>query len=73
MVPSVSSYTNQRVGINSLKNILSELSKKSAISVRYTNHSLRATAITRMFQAQVEEKIIVETSGHKKSKGAKML
>ena len=62
---SVSSFTNQRVGINSILNILSELSKKSGISVRYTNHSLQATAITRMFNAVVEEKIIAEKSGHR--------
>ena len=46
---SVSSFANQRVGIDVLKNILTELSEKSGIQVRYTNHSLLATAITRMF------------------------
>jgi len=61
-------YTNQRVGINLLKNILPELSRKSAIPVQYTNHSLRATAITRMFRAEVEERVIAETSGHRSLK-----
>ena len=50
--PSVSSFTNQRVGINVLKNVLTELSEKSGIQVRYTNHSLRTTAITRMFNGE---------------------
>ena len=36
--------------------------------MRYTNHSLRATAITRMFTSGIEEKIIAETSGHKSTK-----
>ena len=61
-------FTRQRVGINTLKNVLPVLSKESGIGVRYTNHSLRATAITRMFNNGVEEKIIAETSGHKVSK-----
>ena len=68
MVSSVSSYTNQRVGFISLKNILSGLSKKFAKSVWYINHSLWTTTITRMFQAQVEEKVIAETSSHKSLK-----
>ena len=36
--------TRQRVGINTLKNVLPLLSKESGIGVRYTNHSLHATA-----------------------------
>jgi len=31
----------------------------------YTNHSLRATAITRMFNGSIPEKVIAEKSGHK--------
>lgn len=61
---SVSSFANQQVGINVLKNILPELSEKSGIQVRHTNHSLRATAITWMFNGQVDEEVIAETSGH---------
>ena len=61
-------HYDQRVGVNALKNILPELSKKSAIPVWYTNHSLWATAITRMFHAEVEEKVIAETSGHRSLK-----
>ena len=45
---SKSCVTKQRVGVNVLKNILPELSEKSGVGVHYTNHSLRATAITRM-------------------------
>ena len=43
--------------------LLPELSKKSGVGVHYTNHSLRATAITRMFNCGIPEKVIVETSG----------
>ena len=65
-------FTWQRVGINMLKNVLPLLSKESGIGVRYTNHSLRATAITRMFNSGVEEKIITETSGHKSTKALRV-
>ena len=50
--PSVESkpwYGRQRVGVNKLKEIVSRISSTSGISTRYTNHSLRATAVTRMF------------------------
>ena len=40
--------------------------------MRYTNHSLRATAITRLFNSGVEEKIIAETSGHKSTKALRV-
>ena len=54
--------------MNTLKNMLSDLSRKSGIGVHYTNHSLRATSITRMFNSGVQEKVIAETSGHKSVK-----
>ena len=65
---SVSSFANQRIGINILKNILPEL---SGIQVRYTNHSLQATAIMWMFNGQMDEKVIAETSDHESLKSLK--
>ena len=67
-----STFTRQGVGVNMLKTVLPLLSKESGIEVRYTNHSLRATAITRMFNSGVEEKIIAETSGHRSTKALRM-
>jgi hypothetical protein len=55
----------KRVGI---KGVLPELSEKSGVGVHYTNHSLRATAITRMFNSGVPEKVIAENSGHRSTK-----
>ena len=66
--PNKLCVTNQRVGINMLKNILSELSEKAGLEVHYTNHSLRATAITRMFNSGIPEKVIAENSGHRSTK-----
>ena len=48
--PTVSCFINKRVRINQLTKMLPELSEKSEIGVRYTNHSFQATAITHMFK-----------------------
>ena len=66
--PTKSCFTKQRIGTNILKNMLPELSEKSGVGMRYTNHSLRATAITRMFNNGIPEKVIAETSGHRSIK-----
>ena len=41
------------------------MSKVAGTEVRYTNHSLRATAMTRMYNRGVPEKLIAEKSGHR--------
>ena len=61
-------YTRQRVGVNTLKVIILTLSKQSQCTTKYTNHSLRATAATRMFCGKVPEKVIAETTGHRSLK-----
>ena len=55
----------QRVGINKLKEVVSSIPAKSGVSVHYTNHCLLATAMTRMFNQGVPEKLIAEKSGHR--------
>ena len=54
--------------MNVLKKFVSDLSEKSGCGVHYTNHSLRETSITRMWNGGVLEKAIPETSGHKSLK-----
>lgn len=39
------------------------------LGVHYTNHSLQATAITRMYKRGVPEKLISDKSGHRSLKG----
>ena len=48
--------------------MLHDLSQKSGIGVHYTNHSLRATSITRMFNNGLPKKVIAKTSGHRSVK-----
>lgn len=54
--------------MNTLKSIVPSLSKLSQCTMKYTNHSLRATATTRMFCGKVPEKFIAETTGHRSAK-----
>ena len=61
-------YGKTRVGVNTLKNFIPNLCKESSLSVHYTNHSLRATAITRMYEHSVTEKMISDKSGHRSIK-----
>ena len=61
-------YTKQCFGVNNLKKILPSISAVSMCSTNYTNHSLRATSVNRMFAASVPEKLIAETSGHRSLK-----
>ena len=65
-------YTKQRVGYNTLKGFIPKLFATSGLKGFYTNHSLRATSITRMFKADVPEKIIAEKSGYKSLKVLRM-
>ena len=69
-VPSSGPWYGQAVvGVNTLKKIVPELCQEACFGVQYTNHSLRATAITRMYEGGVPENIISEKSGHKSIKG----
>ena len=61
-------YTKQRVGYNTLKGFIAKLFAASGLKGFHTNHSLRATSITRIFKADVPEKIRTEKSGHKSLK-----
>ena len=63
--PAKTCARKQRVGINTLKNVVPDLSRKYGIGVHYTNHSLHPTAIIRMFRSGITEKVIAETSGHR--------
>ena len=57
-------YTQHRVGVNALKAVLPNLSGELGCVGRYTNHCLRATAMSRMFNVCVPKKIIADKSEH---------
>ena len=58
-------FTCNPIGINQLQNCVKELSKKAGFDGHYTNHSLRATSATRMYNADIPEQVICEVTGHR--------
>ena len=57
-------YGEQVVGLASLRKIMTDMSKKAKLEGFFTNHSLRRSATTRLFQAGVDRKLIKEFTGH---------
>ena len=55
--------------VNWLDNATPRLFKEAGISGRSTNHSLRATAATRLFDAGVDEQLIMTRTGHSSTTG----
>ena len=63
--PGDSWYTKSPLGHNTIGKFLKEILKEGEIDAEYkSNHSLRSTEITRMFENKVPDKIIMERSGH---------
>lgn len=58
-------YEARPIGVNSLDNIMKSISKDAGLSKSYTNHSVRATAITIWSNAGVENRHIMAISGHR--------
>ena len=59
-------HSNQPVGHNKLDTTISRMFKNAGITGYRTNHSLRATAATRLHQlGSVEEQEIMERTGHR--------
>ncbi len=52
-----------------MKNIM----KKAGFKGYFTNHSLRRSCATRLYDAGIPEQVIQETTGHRSSDGIKGL
>jgi hypothetical protein len=58
------------MGHNALESFLKDILKEAGIDhTNRSNHSLRATSISRMYQKQIPEKLIMERSGHLSTEG----
>lgn len=57
-------YYNMVLGINTLNKILPDLCESAGFS-RKTSHCLRVTCASRLFQSEVQEKLIRERTGHR--------
>ena len=58
-------FTCQPIGRNTLSNVIAELAKTGGIEGKVTNHSLRATAASRMYNENLDEQLICEVTGHR--------
>ena len=58
-------YEKRPLGKNKLGCMMSEISKISKLSKKYTNHCIRATAITALDQARFAPRHIMSVSGHR--------
>ena len=57
-------YTRIAVGHNMLSRTVSRLFEEARVSGHFPNHSLRATAATRTFDAGIGEQLIMHRTGH---------
>ena len=58
-------YSAQPLGRHKLANVVSDLCKQGGLHGFRTNHSLRASAATRLYHAGVDEQLISEVTGHR--------
>ena len=58
-------YCDQPYRFNKIKTVVKDMCKEGGIEGRFTNHSLRATCATRMYEKQVPEQVIKEVTGHR--------
>ena len=64
-------YTCMPVGHNLLSKTIPRLFKAVGLEGNYTNHSLRATSATRLFDAGVDEQLIMSRTGHSSTAGVR--
>ena len=58
-------YNDQPYGKNKITTAVKTLCKIANLEGRFTNHSLRATAASRMFEKSIPEQVIKEITGHR--------
>ena len=59
------------MGHNTLSKVVKTLCEMSGIEGRKTNHSLRATCATRLYNNSVDEQLIMERTGHRSTKAVR--
>ena len=57
-------YTKQHLGKNTLSAFMMDISKECHLSIRYTNHSIRATGISVLTRQDFTNSEIMAVSGH---------
>jgi len=64
-------FSTKPIGHNTLDGTVARLCKKADIPGYRTNHSLRATTATRLYQAGVDEQLVMERTGHQSLEGVR--
>ena len=59
------------MGHNTLGKIISEMMKGAGFEGHYTNHSLRVTSTTRLFDAEVDKQLIMTRTSHSSTDGVR--
>ena len=62
-------YSDMPLGHNKLNKAVASICKEAGIVGFKTNHSLRATTATRLYQAGIDEQIVMDHTGHKSVDG----
>ncbi|ESO99525.1 hypothetical protein LOTGIDRAFT_158614 [Lottia gigantea] len=62
-------YRKQSMGHNAIQKVIPELLKVAGVSEYKTNHSLRVTTATSLFNSGVPEQLIMERTGHRSVEG----
>ena len=58
-------FQDKPVGVNKLQQVVKIICKKGGLPGYFTNHSLRASVATRLYQANFDEQVIQEVTGHR--------
>ncbi len=64
-------YTTRPLGHNTLTKTIARLCASAGIEGFKTNHSLRATTATRLYQSGVDEQLVMERTGHRSLEGVR--
>lgn len=64
-------YSRAPLGHNMLANTVCDLMKRAGFEGYFTNHSLRASLATRLFDAEIDEQLIMSRTGHSSTDGVR--
>lgn len=64
-------FSRTALGHNTLRDTVNRICKEAGIQGFKTNHSLRSTAASRLYQAGVDEQLVMERTGHRSLEGVR--
>ena len=64
-------YSKVPLGHNMLGKVVGDMMNQAGFEGHYTNHSLRVSLATRLFDAQVDEQLIMSRTGHSSTDGVR--